>query len=402
MVMIGHLACAGSSSSTPGGASGRSQRCCRPPPPDARPRVAELPVAVSDRVADLARGRARRLPRARPRGPPRRRGRLRAAVAWRSPPPGSASRSRPGSLVEVLWRRRPVWVVAVPLAVYALWWLVYQDTRLLPPQRRRRAAVRRRRGRGRPGGRDGPHRGTLRRQRHAHRRRRRTRVGTPARPRGGRRAPVWRLAALRPVPVRVFALLAVAVAFWLLEGCSARSSRARTRAATSTSARCSSSCSPSSSCAACAPARPWPRSLVALTGLAVVSNLGDLRAGARCLRARRTSRARTSGHSRSRATRSSRATTRRASQASRSYRSTRQQYFAAAQALGSPAYDPAELAGGLRAGPPDRRRRDREHPGHRAAPSAERAGRRIPRRSTRPRAAGSASRAAACTSGPTP
>ena len=96
---------------------------------------------------------------------------------------------------------------------------------------------------------------------------------------------IWRLAATRPVPARVFALLAMAVSFWVLGGVQ----RAEISAPDASrylyvgalfvlllAVELARSVTVSRGIAAL---------LVMLTGAVVVANLGDLRAGARNLRA---------------------------------------------------------------------------------------------------------------------
>jgi hypothetical protein len=188
-----------------------------------------------------------------------------------------------GLVVEVLWRRRPVWVVAAPVALYGLWWLVYQDTDFfrhnvtVAPQFAAEAA----------GGALAAVAGLTEARPDANG----VLIDAGAALAWGRplflaavAVLIWRLAALRPVPVRVFTLLAMAAAFWLLGGLQ--------RAQIS---------SPDASRYLYVGALfvllivvelvrgvrvgRWVAGLmVALTSLAVVSNVGDLRAGARNVR----------------------------------------------------------------------------------------------------------------------
>jgi len=248
-----------------------------------------------------------------------------------------------GLAVEVLWRRRPVWIVAAPLAVYALWWLVYQDTDfwrhnvVIAPQFAADAAgaslavvVGLTEGRLDAAG---------------------NLIDAGAALVWGRplllaaaAVLAWRLATLRPVPVRAYALLAMAASFWLLGGLQ--------RAQIS---------SPDASrylyvgalfvlliaveLVRGARVGRWIAALVvALTGLAVLANVGDLRAGARGLRASAdVARADLGALELAR------------DDVKPGYRATRfpgipfvqidvNEYFAAARDLGSIAYSPSEIA----------------------------------------------------------
>jgi len=188
-----------------------------------------------------------------------------------------------GLVVDVLGRRRPVWIVAAPIALYLLWWLVYQDTDfwrhnvVVAPQFAADAA----------GGAVatvlGLTEGRLDENGGL--------VDAGAALVWGRPlvivaglVVIWRLAGLRTVPLRVLALLASAAAFWLLGGLQ--------RAQIS---------SPDASRYLYVGAvfvlliavellrgvrvgREIALLAVVLTGLIVVANLGDLRAGARNLR----------------------------------------------------------------------------------------------------------------------
>lgn len=115
-----------------------------------------------------------------------------------------------GVLVELLWgqrRRRAVWIVAAPLALYAIWWVAYQDSALT----RRNVALA-------PGFVADAAAGALS-----------ALTGLSGVPESdddatfgwGRPLAVaaaalvaWRLARLRPIPPRVVALLATLLAFW--------------------------------------------------------------------------------------------------------------------------------------------------------------------------------------------
>jgi hypothetical protein len=191
-----------------------------------------------------------------------------------------------GVLVDVLWGRRQwraVWIAAAPLAVYAVWWLAYQDTGIM----RQNIALA-------PGFAADAAAGALAALTGL------TEIrpdanGILADAGGGlgwgrplavlaASALAWRLLALRPVPARVLALLAIPVAFWLLTGLQ----RAHVG-------------SPEASrylyvggvfilllaveaARGVVVPRVVPVALAAAVGLAVISNLGDLRAGARYLR----------------------------------------------------------------------------------------------------------------------
>ena len=248
-----------------------------------------------------------------------------------------------GLVVEVALRRRPAWVVAVPLALYAVWWLAYQDTDffrhnlVVAPQFAADAA----------GGAlaavlgltEGrlDENGTL--------------IDAGAALVWGRplllaagAVLLWRLSVMRPVPARVFALLAAAGAFWLLGGVQ--------RAQIS---------SPDASRYLYVGAlfvlllavelargvrigRAAAAVLVVLTATVAIANGGDLRAGARNLRLQAAvSRADLGALELAR------------DQVKPGYRAVRfpgipfveidaDRYFAAADALGSPADTPGELA----------------------------------------------------------
>jgi hypothetical protein len=189
-----------------------------------------------------------------------------------------------GLLVEVVWRRRPAWVVAAPIAGYALWWIAYQDTDFfrhnvtVAPKFAAEAA----------GGALAAVTGLSEARVDVNG----TLIDAGAALVWGRplvlaaaAVLIWRLVALRPVPVRLAALLAMAATFWLLGGLQ----RAQIQ-------------SPDASRYLYVGALfvlliavellrgvrvgRWIAALaVVLTGLAVVSNVGDLRAGGRNLRA---------------------------------------------------------------------------------------------------------------------
>jgi hypothetical protein len=248
-----------------------------------------------------------------------------------------------GLVVEVLWRRRPVWVVAGPIAVYALWWIVYQDTDFW----RHNVVVALQFAADAAGGSLAAVTGLTEARLDANG----GLVDAGAALLWGRPLAVaaaavliWRLAALRPVPARVFTLLAMAAGFWLLGGLQ--------RAQIS---------SPDASrylyvgalfvlllaveLVRGARAGLWVAALLtALTGLVVVSNVGDLRAGARNLRASADVARADLG-----------ALVLARGDVKPGYRAVRfpgipfveidaNKYFAATRELGSPAYDAAELA----------------------------------------------------------
>jgi hypothetical protein len=248
-----------------------------------------------------------------------------------------------GVVVEVLWRRRAAWVVVAPLAVYALWWLVYQDTDfwrhnvVVAPQFAADAA----------GGAVAVVAGLT----EGHLDANGSLVDAGAALVWGRplacaaaAALIWRLAALRTVPVRVLALLAIAATFWLLGGLQ------RAQISSPDSSRYLYVGALFLLLLAVELVRGVRVSfgiaalLVALTGIVVVSNLGDLRAGARNLRAQADfARADLGALELARA------------RVIPGYHAVRfpgipfveidaDEYFAAARDLGSPAYTPAELA----------------------------------------------------------
>ena len=125
-----------------------------------------------------------------------------------------------GLLVEVLWRRRQwreAWIALAPLALYAVWWLVYQDTELV----RGNIVHAPRFAAGAAAGAVGALSGL-------------TEIRVDAsgaiddagaalvwgRPLAVAAAFVlaWRLAAVRPLSARIVGLMAMALTFWLLTG----------------------------------------------------------------------------------------------------------------------------------------------------------------------------------------
>ena len=248
-----------------------------------------------------------------------------------------------GLVVEVALRRRPAWVVAVPLALYAVWWLAYQDTDffrhnlVVAPQFAADAA----------GGAlaavlgltEGrlDENGTL--------------IDAGAALVWGRplllaagAVLLWRLSVMRPVPARVFALLAAAGAFWLLGG---------VQRAQISSPDASRYLYVGALCVLLLAVelargvrigRAAAAVLVVLTATVAIANGGDLRAGARNLRLQAAvSRADLGALELAR------------DQVKPGYRAVRfpgipfveidaDRYFAAADALGSPADTPGELA----------------------------------------------------------
>ena len=283
-----------------------------------------------------------------------------------------------GLLVEVLWRRRPIWVVAAPLALYAVWWLVYQDADFW----RHNVVVAFQFAADAAGGAIATVVGLT----EAHLDANGGLVDAGAALVWGRplflaaaAVLVWRLATLRPLPVRAFGLLAMAASFWLLGGLQ----RAQISSPDASrylyvgaffvlllavelvhGARVS---------------RGIAALVVVLTGIAVVANLGDLRAGARNLRA---------AADVSRADLGALALAR--DEIEPGYRAIRfpgipfveidaHRYFAAARDLGSLAYRPAEIAA---AGEQGRLAADAELAniqGLVPRPSAEKAGATAPR-----------------------
>jgi hypothetical protein len=191
-----------------------------------------------------------------------------------------------GLLVEVLWGRgewRAAWIAAGPLAVYAVWWSVYQDTAVLrhniplAPGFAADAAggalaalaglteVRVDAG------------GTL------------TDAGAAlgwGRPLAiaGAGLMIWRLAKMRPVPARVLTLLTIPVSFWLLTGLQ----RAHVGSPDTSRYLYVGAFFVVLLVVELIRGLSLPRGAAAVAagavGLAVISNLGDLRAGARFLR----------------------------------------------------------------------------------------------------------------------
>jgi hypothetical protein len=249
-----------------------------------------------------------------------------------------------GLVVDVVGRRRPLWIVAAPLAMYALWWLGYQETEffahnvVVAPQFAADAA-------------SGAV-ATVVGLTEAHFDANGVLADAGATLFWGRPLLlvavlllIWRLAALRPVPVRVLALLASAAAFWLLGGLQ----RAQFG-------------SPDSSrylyvgalfvlllavelVRGVRAGRELAALAVVLTGVVVVANLGDLRAGGRYLRSQASlARADLGALELARG------------DVQPGYDAVAfpgipfvelhaDRYFAAARALGSPAYSPSQLAG---------------------------------------------------------
>ena len=184
-----------------------------------------------------------------------------------------------GVVVEVLWRRRlaSVWIVAVPIALYAVWWIGYQRTDLV----RHNIVLT-------PGYAADAFAGTLSAL---------FGLAGPPTPGGGETLGwgrplaivavagiAWRLPRMVSVPPRVPALLAMALSFWV--------ATALRRAAISTPYEgryiyVSAFILLLLAFELLRGVRVWPRVLVAatvVTGAIVVSNFGDLREGGRFLR----------------------------------------------------------------------------------------------------------------------
>ena len=254
-----------------------------------------------------------------------------------------------GLVVDVLGRRRPVWIVAAPIALYLLWWLVYQDTDfwrhnvVVAPQFAADAA--------------GASVATVLGLTEGRLDENGGLVDAGAALVWGRPlilvaglVVIWRLASLRSVPVRVLALLAAAAAFWLLGGLQ--------RAQIS---------SPDASrylyvgalfvlllavelVRGVRAGREIAALAVVLTAVICVANLGDLRAGARYLRQQTAiERADLAALELARA------------DVKPGYKAVAfpgipfvavdaERYFAAARALGSPAYRLSELPGAFEHG----------------------------------------------------
>jgi hypothetical protein len=254
-----------------------------------------------------------------------------------------------GLVVDVIGRRRPIWVVAAPLALYVLWWLVYQDTDFW----RHNVVVATQFAADAAGGAVatvlGLTEGRLDENGGL--------IDAGAALVWGRPliliaglVVIWRLATMGRIPVRVLALLASAAAFWLLGGLQ--------RAQIS---------SPDASRYLYVGAlfvlliavellrgvrvrRELAAVAVVLTALIVLSNLGDLRAGGRNLRQQAAiSRADLAALELAR------------KDIKPGYSAIRfpgipfvqidaERYFAATRALGSPAYSQSELAGAFEHG----------------------------------------------------
>jgi hypothetical protein len=254
-----------------------------------------------------------------------------------------------GVVVDVVGRRRPLWVVAAPLALYAVWWLIYQDSDffrhnvVVAPQFAADAAS------GAVAAVVGLTEGHLDANGGL--------VDAGAALVWGRPLVlaatlllIWRLATMGRVPVRVLALLASAVAFWLLGGLQ--------RAQIS---------SPDASrylyvgglfvlllavelVQGVRAGREIAALALVLTAVVCVANLGDLRAGARFLRQQTAiERADLAAVELARA------------DIKPGYHAIAfpgipfvsvdaERYFAAARALGSPAYSTKELAGAFEHG----------------------------------------------------
>ncbi len=251
-----------------------------------------------------------------------------------------------GLLVELLWGRRSLratWIAAVPLALYAAWWLVYQDTEvirgnifLVPGFTADGAA-------GALGALTGladvrtNADGLLDGRRHV-------RLGPAA---GGGRRGAGGVAAGDDGSRARAGVHAAGDPARVLDAhrpAARPRRRARTRAATSTSAR-SSSCSWRSSCCAASPCRAGRPSPWSSPPGSRCSPISGTCGPARAICApRRRSRAATWPRSSWRARASRPATTRRASPARPFITLRADAYFAAAKAYGTPAYTPAELA----------------------------------------------------------
>jgi hypothetical protein len=119
-----------------------------------------------------------------------------------------------GVAVDVLWARRrwrDAWIVLAPLALYGLWWIGYSDTDIvrhaivLTPAFVANAAAGALAALAGLSGLDVPAEGSS------------LGWGRPL-ALAALALVVWRLAALRPVPARVLALLTILLSFWLLTG----------------------------------------------------------------------------------------------------------------------------------------------------------------------------------------
>jgi hypothetical protein len=193
-----------------------------------------------------------------------------------------------GLLVEVLWGRRTwrdAWIVAGPLALYTIWWIGYQDTEfwrhniVIAPRFAANAA--------------GGALAALTGLSEQHSDTNGALIDGGAGVAWGRPlalagavALIWRLAALRPVPVRVLTLLAMVGAFWLLTGLQ------RSQISAPDASRYVYVGALFVLLLAVELVRGlslpagagWVALVACAAGLAIVANLGDLRAGARFLR----------------------------------------------------------------------------------------------------------------------
>lgn len=187
-----------------------------------------------------------------------------------------------GVLVEVLLtRRRALWIAVAPLAVYAVWWVAYQDTPLVLDNVFRVSGFTADAAAGALGALSGftdvrlvPEGVSL--------------DAYPwGRPLVVAAVPLlaWRVAALRPVPVRVITLLTMPLSFWLLTGLQ----RAHVGSATASRYLYVGALFVlllASELLRGATLRGWAAAAVAAVVAAVaLGNLGDLRVGARYLRA---------------------------------------------------------------------------------------------------------------------
>ena len=250
-----------------------------------------------------------------------------------------------GLLVELLWGRRSLratWIAAVPLALYAAWWLVYQDTEvirgnifLVPGFTADGAA-----------GALGALTGLADVRTNADGLLMDGGTFAWGRPLAvaGVALVAWRLARMGPVPARVFTLLAIPLAFWMLTGLQ------RAHVGVADSSRYLYVGALFVVLLAIELLRGvtvprWPAvAVVVAAGLAMFSNLGDMRTGARYLRAQAPlARGDLAALELARASVPP-------GYDAKSFPGTpfitlrADAYFAAAKAYGTPAYTPAELA----------------------------------------------------------
>ena len=250
-----------------------------------------------------------------------------------------------GLLVELLWGRRSLratWIAAVPLALYAAWWLVYQDTEvirgnifLVPGFTADGAA-----------GALGALTGLADVRTNADGLLMDGGTFAWGRPLAvaGVALVAWRLATMGPVPARVFTLLAIPLAFWMLTGLQ------RAHVGVADSSRYLYVGAFFVVLLAVELLRGvtvprWPAvAVVVAAGLAMFSNLGDMRTGARYLRAQAPlARGDLAALELARASVPP-------GYDAKSFPGTpfitlrADAYFAAAKAYGTPAYTPAELA----------------------------------------------------------